>query len=119
LVVDDEDVVRGIARAALQRLGYRVITATNGQEAAELFAKNPAGIDLVLLDMTMPVMAGEQTLQRLLEIRPDARVLAMSGFDEREAKQRFGDSIAGFIQKPFTAGQLGAKIGAARQARTD
>jgi PAS domain S-box-containing protein len=119
LVVDDEDVVRSMARASLQRLGYRVVTANNGQEAAELFAKNPAGIDLVLLDMTMPVLAGEETLKRLLEIRRDARVLAMSGLDEREAKQRFGDCIAGFIQKPFTAGQLGTKVAAVRQAKRD
>jgi CheY-like chemotaxis protein len=118
LVVDDEDVVRRIAKAALQRLGYAVVTAVNGKDALQLYSRDPRKIDMVLLDTTMPVMGGEETLKGLLEIRPDAAVVAMSGFDEREAKQRFGNRIAGFVQKPFTAGQLGAKIAAARRART-
>jgi len=116
LVVDDEDVVRTIAKVALQRLGYSVVTAVNGKDALQLYSRDHRGIDMVLLDMTMPVMGGEETLKGLLEIRPDAAVVAMSGFDEREAKQRFGNRIAGFVQKPFTAGQLGAKIAAARRA---
>ena len=74
---------------------------------------NPRAFDVVLLDMTMPVMGGEETLKGLLAIRPDLAVLAMSGFDEREAKARFGHRIAGFVQKPFTPSQLGAKIAAA------
>jgi len=114
LVVDDEDVVRRIAKIALQRLGYAVVTAVNGREALQLYSSNPGGIDMVLLDMTMPVMGGEDALKGLLEIRPDAVVLAMSGYDEREAKQRFGNRIAGFLQKPFTPTQLGAKMAAAR-----
>jgi CheY-like chemotaxis protein len=89
----------------------------NGKEAVELYSRNPSAIDVVLLDMTMPVMGGEEALKRLLEIRPDAAVVAMSGFDEREAKQRFGDRIAGFVQKPFTPARLGAKIAAARRSR--
>jgi CheY-like chemotaxis protein len=70
---------------------------------------------MVLLDMMMPVMGGEETLRRLLEIRRNLPVLAMSGFQEREAKQRFGSGIAGFVQKPFTAGQLAIKLTAARR----
>jgi PAS domain S-box-containing protein len=115
LVVDDEDLVRRMAKAALQRLGYAVITAVNGQEAVDLYSSNPDGIDMVLLDMTMPVMGGEEALRRMIEIRPDAAVVAMSGFDEREAKQRFGNRIAGFVQKPFTPGQLSARIAAAQR----
>jgi len=116
LVVDDEDVVRRLAKNALERLGYQVLTATNGREAVELFAADPDRIQIVLLDMTMPVMGGEEALRRLLEIRPNLPVLAMSGFHEREAKQRFGAGIAGFVQKPFTAGQLAIKLTAARRA---
>jgi FixJ family two-component response regulator len=67
--------------------------------------------------MMMPVLSGEETFKHLLEIRPDAAVIAMSGFTEREARQRFGSGILDFIQKPFTAGQLTAKIGAALQSR--
>jgi CheY-like chemotaxis protein len=118
LVVDDEDLVRGVAKAALERLGYDVVTAIDGKEALGLYSGNAQRIDVVLLDMTMPVMSGEQTLTGLLEIRPDAAVVAMSGFDEREARQRFGGQILGFIQKPFTVAQLGAKIAAARRGRS-
>ena len=116
LVVDDEDVVRKMAKTALQRLGYVVLTAANGEFAVELYSRNSEQIDVVLLDMVMPVMSGEETLKRLLEIRPDATVVAMSGFDEREAKRCFGTGIAEFVQKPFTANQLAAKIAAARRA---
>jgi PAS domain S-box-containing protein len=117
LVVDDEDVVRTMAKAALQRLGFTVLTAVNGSDAVRIYAEQHRAIDLVLLDMMMPVMGGEETLNRLLEIRPDAAVIAMSGFPEHEAKQRFGTRILGFVQKPFTVGQLGAKISSARRVR--
>jgi len=117
LVVDDEDVVRTVAKAALQRLGFTVLIAVNGSDALRIYAEQHQAIDIILLDMMMPVMGGEETLRHLLEIRPDAAVIAMSGFNEREAKQRFGSGIMGFVQKPFTAGQLGAKISSARRVR--
>jgi CheY-like chemotaxis protein len=63
--------------------------------------------------MTMPVMSGIETLQRLVETEPEAVVIATSGYNESEAMQLFGSSIAGFIQKPFTAPDLGRKIKAA------
>ena len=117
LVVDDEEVVRKMTKFALQRLGFKVLTAVNGSDALRVYAEQHQAIDLVLLDMMMPVMGGEETLKRMLEIRPDAVVVAMSGFQEREAKQRFGSGIMGFVQKPFTVDQLGAKISSARRAR--
>jgi YesN/AraC family two-component response regulator len=95
-----------------------VVTAVNGEEALHLYLKNPHGIDVVLLDMTMPVMSGEETLKRLLAIKPDAAVVAMSGFDEREAKRRFGRGIAGFVQKPFAIHQLSTIISAAKRSKT-
>jgi PAS domain S-box-containing protein len=116
LVVDDEEIVRRLAKAALQRLGFTVLTAENGKEAVEVYAADPDRIDLVLLDMMMPVMSGEEAFRRLLDIRPNVTVLAMSGFQEREATERFGDRIAGFVQKPFTIDKLGAKVNAARRA---
>jgi CheY-like chemotaxis protein len=116
LVVDDEDIVRRMAKAALERLGFTVLTAVDGSDALRVYAGQSEAIDIVLLDMMMPVLGGEDTLKRLLEIRPDATVLAMSGFHEREAKERFGDGIAEFVQKPFTAGQLAMKIMSARRA---
>jgi two-component system cell cycle sensor histidine kinase/response regulator CckA len=117
LVVDDEEVVRAMATAALQRLGFSVLTAVNGSDALRIYAEQHQDIELVLLDMMMPVMGGEETLRRLFEIRPDASVIAMSGFQEREAKERFGGGIMGFLQKPFTVAQLGAEVSSARRVK--
>ena len=61
----------------------------------------------------MPVMSGVETLQHLLQIDPEATVIATSGYNESEAMQIFGNAIAGFIQKPYTAPDLGRKIKAA------
>src|SRR5262249_54059058 len=110
LVVDDEEVVRTTARAALTKLGYNIITASNGEEALRIYASMRDRIVAVLLDMTMPVMDGEETLTRLTEMRRDVVVVATSGYDECEAQVRFGNRIAGFVQKPFTLGQLGVKM---------
>jgi signal transduction histidine kinase/CheY-like chemotaxis protein len=107
LVVDDEEIVRRIARNTLESWGYRVLLAANGQLAVDLFAKAPDEISLVLLDLTMPVMNGEQTFYRLQRIRPDVKVILTSGYDEADAMAQFnGAGLAGFIQKPYTATQL-------------
>jgi signal transduction histidine kinase/CheY-like chemotaxis protein len=111
LVVDDEEIVRKIARATLEKWGYRVLVAENGQAAVDLFAKAPGEISLVLLDLTMPIMNGEQTFERLRHIRPDVKVILSSGYDEADATGRFrGDGLAGFIQKPYTASKLAQSV---------
>ena len=113
LVVDDEEIVRMAARTVLERFGYNVFEAENGREAVRVYERHPNEISVVLLDMTMPVMSGVETLQRLLKLDPAAVVIATSGYNEAEAKQIFGASIAGFIQKPYTAPELGRKMKAA------
>jgi CheY-like chemotaxis protein/two-component sensor histidine kinase len=117
LVVDDEELVRNTAKLALARAGYRVVLASDGQEAVRVFASRAAEIDLVLLDMTMPVMGGEEAVRHMTEVRPDVRVLASSGYDQREAQQRFGGRIAGFLQKPYTAAHLTGKVGQILRSR--
>jgi CheY-like chemotaxis protein len=117
LVVDDEELVRTTARVALSKAGYHVLTAVDGADGVRMFAAYADEIDLVLLDMTMPVMGGEEAVLRMRELRPNAVVLASSGYDEREAQQRFGASIAGFLQKPYTASQLTAKVGKLMRSR--
>ncbi len=110
LVVDDEATVRGAAQAALERFGYSVLVAADGSEALDVFAAQPR-ISLVLLDLTMPVMNGEETLRKLKILRPDVRVVLSSGYNEVEAIRRFtGKGLAGFIQKPYTARALAAKV---------
>lgn len=101
LVVDDEELIRKMAKNTLEHYGYRVLSAENGAKAVDLFKAGDDKIDLVLLDMTMPVMSGEETLRRLKELRPGVAVLLSSGFNESEAVRRFaGRRLAGFVQKP-------------------
>jgi PAS domain S-box-containing protein len=111
LVVDDEPVVLRTAQAALQQYGYQVITAENGQAAIDLFEKQPADITVVLLDLTMPVMSGEEAFRRLRSLRPDLPIVISSGYNEVEAVRRFAaKGVAGFIQKPYTAAQLAKRV---------
>ena len=110
LVVDDEKLVRDAAKGTLERFGYTVLTATNGSEALDV-VRASGGIDLVLLDLTMPVMDGEETLRRLRLLRPQLRVVLSSGFNEVEAVRHFtGKGLAAFIQKPYAARTLAQTV---------
>ena len=107
LVIDDEDMVRQTAKSALESYGYRVIVASNGKEGVRVFQERSREVAAVLLDMTMPVMSGEEALVRLKSIRPDIRVVLSSGYNEADATRRFtGKGLAGFVQKPYTAACL-------------
>jgi PAS domain S-box-containing protein len=111
LIVDDEEIVAKTARHTLERFGYRTETAPDGKTALDIYRRDPDRIDLVLLDLTMPVMSGEQTLREIQLLRPSARVLLTSGYNEVEAVQRFaGKGLAGFIQKPYTSMALARKV---------
>jgi PAS domain S-box-containing protein len=111
LVVDDEEIVRVTAKHALERYGYRIMVANDGVSALEAYREQLELINLVLLDLTMPVMNGEETLRRLQMLNPDVKVLLSSGYNEVEAVQRFaGKGLAGFIQKPYTAAGLAEKV---------
>jgi PAS domain S-box-containing protein len=110
LVIDDEEMVQRTLKAALERYGYTVLAASGGREAIDIFKQKQNGISLILLDMTMPVMSGEETLQALLAIRRDVPVIATSGYNEMEALRRFGEGLSGFIQKPYTPRSLAEKI---------
>jgi two-component system, cell cycle sensor histidine kinase and response regulator CckA len=113
LLVDDEELVRGAAASMLTYLGYTVLEAANGQEAIELFQRNLSKIMLVILDMSMPVMSGEECLRRLKSIKPDVPVLLSSGFGETEVARRFQAAGIAFLQKPYTAQHLAGLVKAA------
>ena len=111
LIVDDEEVVRNTTRHTLLRYGYQCILAQDGAAALEAYKDYRGKVALVLLDLTMPVMSGEEVLQQLKLIDPSVKVLLTSGYDEVEAVQRFaGKGLAGFIQKPYTAAALARKV---------
>src|SRR6267378_2142952 len=111
LVIDDEEVVRRTARATLERLGYTVVLAENGAKGILRFRECSAKVSLVLLDLTMPGMPGEEVLERLKAIRPDVPVILSSGFSEMEVTRRLsGKGPASFLQKPYTARQLAEQV---------
>ena len=111
LVVDDEAMVRGVARRVLEHAGYRVLTAGDGREGIEVFERHARDISLVLLDLTMPRMSGDETVRELRRVKRDVRVLLSSGYNEREATGEItGPHLAGFIQKPYVAAALLNKI---------
>jgi PAS domain S-box-containing protein len=111
LVVDDEEPVRIVAGRILQAIGFDVLPAAHGREAVEKFREDPAKIAAVLLDLTMPQMDGSATFTELRRIRPEVKVLLMSGFNEQDAIHRFaGKGLAGFLQKPFKPGELHEKL---------
>jgi PAS domain S-box-containing protein len=111
LVVDDEEIVRHAASHTLERYGYKTLIAEDGAVAVDLYRRQGDGIGLVLLDLTMPVMSGEEALRHMQLINPQVRVLLTSGYNEVEAVQRFsGKGLAGFIQKPYTAAALAEKV---------
>jgi two-component system cell cycle sensor histidine kinase/response regulator CckA len=111
LIVDDEKIVRVAAGATLRRHGYEVLEAECGRQAIDIFGPNHSSIALVLLDLTMPGMTGEEVMRELQSIDRNVPVLLSSGFNEVEAVRRFiGKGLAGFIQKPYTSGALAAKV---------
>ena len=117
LIVDDEEVVRRTARNTLEHYGYRILLAEDGRQAVETYQRE-RDITLVLLDLTMPVMNGEEALQQLQSIDPGVRVVLTSGYNEIEAVQRFaGKGLSGFIQKPYTAAGLAEKVKEAMEPR--
>jgi signal transduction histidine kinase/ActR/RegA family two-component response regulator len=110
LIVDDEKLVLGMARSVLNYAGYEVLSASNGSEALDIYAARSGQIDAIVLDMTMPVLGGEETMERLAAGWPDAAVIATSGYDLKDAKWGFAVRPAAFLQKPYTAAQLTSKV---------
>ena len=111
LLVDDEAMVRDFGRDALERHGYRVLLAVDGQEAVRIFEENPGEVGLVLLDLTMPVMGGDEAFSLLKSHAAGLRVIVMSGYSEAEVKKAFaGKGVSGFLQKPFTATRLAEEV---------
>lgn len=109
LLVDDEPSVLNVARRMLERKGYQVLTATNGQEALDVYRKH--AIKGVVLDLTMPELDGRETYAELRRIDPEVRVLISSGYTSQEVGEDFaGYGKISFIQKPFQAEDFYAKM---------
>ncbi|HTS31213.1 MAG TPA: response regulator [Bryobacteraceae bacterium] len=107
LLVDDEEIVRNTTRAALEHAGHSVAVASGGLEALERLSAAPDSFSLVLLDLSMPELDGEQTLEALRLINSGLPVVICSGYSEMEVKTRFqGKAVNGFLRKPFNVRTL-------------
>lgn len=111
LVVDDEQIVRNVATEALERTGFKILTACDGLDALRVFNDHRDSIDVVLLDMKMPRLGGEEVFCELRRLRPDLPILLSSGYDEEETVEKFASmDFAGFIQKPYRVIDLVSRI---------
>jgi DNA-binding NtrC family response regulator len=110
LVVDDEPEIRKLVAAMLTRNGYRVLSADTGENAIRLFRNNP-DTDLLLTDVVAPGMSGPMIADEIAAMKPDVKVLFMSGYEGTQVVQRYvvekGYSL---LIKPFTMEQLGSKV---------
>lgn len=101
LLVDDQPAVRLATRRLLQRSGYRIVTAADGEEALRAVAQTEAPIDVVLLDATMPGMSGPEVLRALHQLHPALPVVLMSGYSVRDFDDAEVSQAAAFLEKPF------------------
>jgi len=112
LVVDDEPVVLDVGRTILEKMGYRVLTSTCGQEAIDRLQSDAAEIGLVLLDIKLPDMNGADVLKHIKTRYPEIKVIICSGYARGDTDRNFFSlGTDEFIQKPFTIAELSSKIG--------
>jgi signal transduction histidine kinase/FixJ family two-component response regulator len=118
LLVEDEDAVRQLARRLLVNHGYTVLEARDGEEALAVSQSHADRIDLVLTDVVMPRMSGPELVERLASLRPETRVVYMSGYTEDAiARRDIFAAGAAFLEKPFAPRALAAKVREALDAR--
>ncbi len=111
LVVDDEDPVRIIMQRSLEHIGYSVVAAPSGDEALSIFKEDPSSFDLVIIDMIMPVMSGEELFERLIEIHPGTGVLIASGYSSDSRTRAILDNGGlGLLRKPFAVEELAQEV---------
>lgn len=110
LVVEDAESIRKMVCAMLAQAGYRCLDAGDGEEAFRLVHGAPRAIDLLLTDVVMPKMGGPELARRASQLRPDLRVLFMSGFSDDPVVRSIERSASLFLAKPFTTGALLTKV---------
>jgi len=110
LIVEDEAAVRVIVSTVLQRQGYQVLEAATPTAAMSMFARHNGAVSLLLTDVVMPEMSGPALAQRLIGLRPELRVLFMSGYGDVTVQPQFGGTNVSFLSKPFPASALTARV---------
>ena len=111
LLVEDEDFVRNVTREVLELSGYRVLEAIDANDGLELYRQNSQIIDLLLTDVVMPGRNGREFANQLLALRPDLKIIFMSGYtDNAVVRESFSDLQLNYLQKPFTLDALTEKV---------
>ncbi len=111
LLVDDEEQIVAMERQMLENLGYHVTARTDSQEALKVFAEHPQDFDLVITDMTMPYMTGDQLAQKMLDIEPNIPVILCTGFNEIITEEKaLAMGIQKFVMKPVVKNDLATTI---------
>ena len=111
LVADDERLLRRALQRILERAGYQVLLAEDGEAALTLFQRNIEQIELVLLDINMPKRCGVETMRAIKALSPNTTVLLASGECQREVRQRCLDlTLDGLVSKPFSRKELVAEV---------
>lgn len=111
LLVDDEGLVLDTCAEMVRSLGYKALLARSGQEAIDIFSKDPGAIDLVILDMIMPEKGGGETFDEIKAIKTDVRVILCSGYSmDSQASSIIERGCVGFIQKPFSIMKLSREL---------
>jgi len=111
LLVDDEEVIIELEYNMLNRFGYRVTACRNGVEALKVFTENPKGFDLVISDLNMPDMAGDQLAREMLAIRADIPIIICTGFSEKIGlNEARAIGVKEFLMKPIAASEMSRKV---------
>jgi DNA-binding NtrC family response regulator len=114
LVIDDDEGIRDVTSECLRRAGFDVLSAHDGEHGVELFRAHADAVALVLLDRTMPGLSSEATREALRTLRPDVKVLLMSGYAGRQGPDHAeGGEVVGFLAKPFLPEELIDRVRAA------
>jgi len=111
LLVDDEEPIVLLEQMMLEKLGYQITVRTSSPDALHAFRANPSKIDLVISDMGMPNMTGDQLARKLISIRPGIPIIICTGFsDEKDQKRAKAMGVKGFLMKPVSLGDLAAMV---------
>ncbi|WP_319792480.1 PAS domain-containing hybrid sensor histidine kinase/response regulator [Desulfatibacillum aliphaticivorans] len=111
LIVDDEPSIANLAERILERLGYQTILKLNGIEAIEAFKSNPDSFDLVISDVAMPKMTGDELARELISIRPDIPIILCTGFSERiDADKAAALGVKGLLMKPIISLEMAEMV---------
>ena len=111
LLVDDEEPIVQMEKTILERLGYHVTSRTASIEALEVFKAKADTFDLVITDMTMPNMTGDQLAKELLAVNPDIPIIILTGFSERISKATIETvGIKGLLMKPVVISDMALEI---------